>query len=78
MFENTLCSKCFGCNRLELEKKYFQGVYSCVGFVAAETEKKQQTVKLKTKKVCQAISTIHAILGIQQIQAAEGEQLRID
>ena len=78
MFENTLCSKCFGCNRLELEEKYFQGVYSCAGFVAAEIEKNQQTLKLKTKKVCQAITIIHEILGIQQIQLTEGEQLKID
>lgn len=77
-FYNTLCSKCLGCNKLELDPKYFPGTYKCPNFVLANPEEKSQELKIKTKKVCEAINTIHTILGIEQVQVTAGEQLRIE
>lgn len=77
-FNNTLCSKCLGCNKLSLEPKYFPGTYKCSDFVLAKVDEKKQEERINTKKVCDAITTIHAILGIEQVQVTAGEQLSIN
>ena len=79
-FNNTLCYKCLGCNKLELDSKYFPGTYKCKNFVSAKTEEKAKThsnTEIKSKKVCDAINTIHVILGMEQANVATGEQISI-
>lgn len=79
-FKNTLCNKCLGCNKLELEAKYFPGVFECKNFVSAEPKenKDNQITIIKTKKVQNAIDKIHEILGdADKKYYTEGEQIKI-
>lgn len=79
-FKNTLCDKCLGCNKLELETKYFQGVFKCKNFMLVEPDPKEhnQITIIKTKKIQESINKIHEILGMtNKNYTMEGEQMKI-
>lgn len=46
--KGTLCKKCLGCNKLELEE--FEGIYRCNNFISAiENWKEKYNNELKKK-----------------------------
>lgn len=71
-FENSICTRCFGCNLLELSN--FTGVSCCSNAIIVQAELKQ--AKMQTRGTYDAINEIHRILGVKQV--IEGEQLQIN
>ncbi len=75
-FSDTLCNRCLGCNKLELP--YFKGVYVCNNAVIVKEKQIQPIPPMKTKKVCDAIKTIHKKLGITSSpNVTDGEQIKL-
>lgn len=76
---NTLCYRCLGCNKLELEE--FNGTNYCKNSILVDknnkdiTTEKNQSTPVMSKKVQQAILDIKENLGI--IKTTKGEQIKL-